>query len=202
MKSIVLELGLIIISYLCGSLPTGFILGHIFGNIDIRKYGSHNIGATNVYRNLGKKIGALTLLGDILKGFLPVYLVYFLTGGETLTSLAAVAAFLGHLYPVYLKFSGGKGVATALGIFLALSPQIIVISAIIFFLTLFLFQYVSLSSIVAATSLPFLMYFTPFSYPHSYIITSIIIALMIVYRHKDNITRIVKGTEPKIGGRA
>jgi len=198
MKNIVLESGVIIISYLCGSLPTGFILSRFFGNIDIRKYGSHNIGATNVYRNLGKKIGVLTLLGDVVKGFLPVYLVYFVTGAETLASLAAVAAFLGHLYPVYLKFSGGKGVATALGIFLALSPQIIIFSGIFFVVTLFLFRYVSLSSIVAAVSLPFLMYLPLCFYPRSFMITSVIIAIMIVYRHKENIKRIVKGTEPKI----
>lgn len=200
MENIVLESGLIIIAYLCGSLPTGFILSRIFGNIDIRKYGSHNIGATNVYRNLGKKIGILTLLGDVIKGFLPVYLVYFVTGAEIWVSLAAVATFLGHLYPVYLKFSGGKGVATALGVFLVLSPQLIVISGIIFFLTLFLFRYVSLSSISAAATIPLLMYLAPFSYPHSYIITSIIIAIMIGYRHKGNIKRIIKGTESKIGG--
>ena len=119
---------LILIAYLCGSIPTGLILSRIIAGVDVRKYGSHNIGATNVYRILGKKLGGLTLLGDVLKGFLPVYLVYKITGSETWTSIAALATFLGHLYPVYLKFSGGKGVATALGAFLFLSPQIIVIN--------------------------------------------------------------------------
>ena len=146
---------LILIAYLCGSIPTGLILSRIIAGIDVRKYGSHNIGATNVYRILGKKLGGLTLLGDVLKGFLPVYLVSKITGSDTWTSMAALAAFLGHLYPVYLKFSGGKGVATALGVFLVLSPQIVVINFLIFVLIVGIFRYVSLGSVFAALVMPF-----------------------------------------------
>jgi len=194
---------LILIAYLCGSIPTGLILSRIIAGIDVRKYGSHNIGATNVYRILGKKLGGLTLLGDVLKGFLPVYLVYKITGSETWTSIAALATFLGHLYPVYLKFSGGKGVATALGAFLFLSPQIIVINILIFILVVGIFRYVSLGSVFAALAMPLLMcLFQSYQYPTSYIITAAIIAILISYRHKENFKRIIKGTESKIGSKS
>ena len=193
---------LILIAYLCGSIPTGLILSRIIAGIDVRKYGSHNIGATNVYRILGKKLGGLTLLGDVLKGFLPVYLVYKITGSETWTSIAALATFLGHLYPLYLKFSGGKGVATALGAFLFLSPQIIVINILIFVLVVGIFRYVSLGSVLAALAMPLLMCLFPsYQYPTSYIITATIIAILISYRHKENFKRIIKGTESKIGSK-
>ncbi|MBW1678932.1 MAG: glycerol-3-phosphate 1-O-acyltransferase PlsY [Deltaproteobacteria bacterium] len=177
MEALVIKSGLILGAYLGGAIPTGLILGRIFASIDVRKYGSRNIGATNVYRNLGKKLGTLTLLGDILKGFLPVYLVYRITGAETWILLAALATFFGHLYPIFLKFSGGKGVATALGAFLFLSPKILIINVMIFILILFLFRYVSLSSISAASSMPLLMGLSPHPYPNSYILTATIIAI-------------------------
>jgi len=199
METIVLKSGLILLAYLCGSIPTGLILGRIFASVDIRKHGSHNIGATNVYRNLGKKLGALTLLGDIMKGFLPVYLVSRVTGAESWTCLAALATFSGHLFPVYLKFLGGKGVATALGAFLVLSPHVLIIAFMIFVVVLLIFRFVSLSSISAALSMPLLMSFAPHPYPDSYLVTATIIAIMIAYRHKDNLKRILEGKESKIG---
>jgi glycerol-3-phosphate acyltransferase PlsY len=202
MDVLILRSLLILTAYLCGSIPTGLILSRIIAGIDVREYGSHNIGATNVYRILGKKLGGLTLLGDVLKGFLPVYFVYKITGSETWTSIAALATFLGHLYPVYLKFSGGKGVATALGVFLVLSPQIIVINILIFILVVGIFRYVSLGSVFAASAMPLLMcLFHPHQYPTSYIVTATIIAIMIGYRHKENFKRIIKGTESKIGSK-
>jgi len=118
--------------------------------------------------------------------------------------LAALATFFGHLYPIFLKFSGGKGVATALGAFLFLSPKILIINVMIFILILFLFRYVSLSSISAAFSMPLLMGLSPHPYPNSYnsyILTATIIAIMITYRHRENIKRIIKGTESKIGSK-
>ena len=199
MEDFILPSGLILGAYLFGAIPTGVILSRITAGIDIRKYGSHNIGATNVYRALGKKLGALTLLGDVLKGFLPVYLVYKVTGAETWTSAAALATFLGHLYPIYLKFSGGKGVATALGAFLVLSPEILIINTLIFILVVYLSRYVSLASILAASALPLLMYLVPHLYPDSYIVTALIIAILITYRHKENIKGIINRTESKLG---
>src|SRR5713226_7569979 len=108
-------------AYLLGSVPTGFILGYLAG-VDVRKAGSGNVGATNVARVAGKKLGLLTLLGDAAKGFVPVYVAIKMDLGVPLTGLVALAAFLGHLYPVFLKFQGGKGVATALGALSALAP--------------------------------------------------------------------------------
>ena len=128
----------------------------------------------------------LTLLGDILKGFLPVYLVYRLTGAETWTSATALATFLGHLYPVYLRFSGGKGVATALGVFLVLSRGLLILILLIFVVTVSVFRYVSLGSIIAASAMPLLMYLVPYPYPNSHIVTATVIAIMIIYRHNHS----------------
>lgn len=197
-----LNLGLVLVSYLIGSIPTGLFLGRAFAKIDIREHGSHNIGATNVYRSAGKALGALTLVGDAVKGFLPVYLVYTLTGSETWAALSALATFLGHLYPVYLKFSGGKGVATGLGVFLFLAPKILVICLVIFCIVLALSRYVSLSSMIAALALPLLMIFSPHPYPRPYLATAAFIAIMIVVRHHENIKRLIKGEENKIGGKS
>ncbi|WAC08303.1 MAG: glycerol-3-phosphate 1-O-acyltransferase PlsY [Thermodesulfobacteriota bacterium] len=196
-----LNTGLVLVSYLIGSIPTGLLLGRAFAKIDIREHGSHNIGATNVYRSAGKMLGILTLLGDTLKGFLPVYLVYTTTGSETWASLSALATFLGHLYPVYLKFSGGKGVATGLGVFLFLAPQTLIFCLGIFCIVLALFRYVSLSSISAALALPLLMIFSPHPYPWLYSATAAFLAIMIIFRHQENIKRLIKGEEHKIGGK-
>jgi glycerol-3-phosphate acyltransferase PlsY len=197
----VLNIGLVLVSYLIGSIPTGLLLGRAFAKVDIREYGSHNIGATNVYRSAGKMLGILTLLGDTVKGFLPVYLVYAITGSETWASLSALATFLGHLYPVYLKFSGGKGVATGLGISLFLAPQPLIFCLGIFCIVLALCRYVSLSSMSAALALPLLMIFSPHPYPRLYSATAAFLAIMIIFRHQENITRIIKGEEHKIGGK-
>lgn len=193
---------LILISYLIGSIPTGVILARTFAKVDVRNYGSRNIGATNVYRSAGKKLGILTLGGDILKGFLPVYLVYSITGSENWASLSAIAAFLGHLYPIYLKFSGGKGVATGLGIFLFLAPKLIVFSLVVFAVILIFSRYVSLSSISAALTLPLVMIFFPHPYPPVYKATALFLAVMIIFRHKENIKRIITGKESKVGAKS
>jgi glycerol-3-phosphate acyltransferase PlsY len=195
----VLNLGLVIISYLIGSIPTGLLLGRAFAKIDVREHGSHNIGATNVFRSAGKGLGALTLVGDALKGFLPVYLVYAITGSDTWACFAALATCFGHLYPVYLKFSGGKGVATGLGVFLFLAPILLIFCIGIFCVVLALCRYVSLSSMIAALALPVLMVFSSHPYPPYYLPTAAILAVMIVVRHHENIKRLIKGQENKIG---
>ena len=197
----VVNIGLVLVSYLIGSIPTGLLLGRAFAKVDIREYGSHNIGATNVYRSTGITLGILTLLGDTLKGFLPVYLVWTITGSETWAFLSALATFLGHLYPVYLKLSGGKGVATGLGVFLFLAPKALIVCLGIFCIVLALCRYVSLSSMSAALALPLLMFFSPHPYPRLYIATASLLAIMIIFRHKENIKRIIKGEEHKIGGK-
>lgn len=198
MENVVLKAAMVFLCYLLGAIPTGLVLGRAFAKIDIREHGSHNIGATNVYRNLGKKLGVLTLLGDILKGLIPVYLVCRLTGAETLVAIAALAAFLGHVYSVYLKFSGGKGVATALGVLLVLAPAVVAVSVGIFIITVLWSRYVSLGSILASLAAPVLMAVSH-AYPSSYVLSATAIALLITYRHRENIQRIIAKQESKVG---
>jgi glycerol-3-phosphate acyltransferase PlsY len=188
---------IIILAYLIGSIPFGLILSKVFGKKDIRKSGSGNIGATNVYRVMGKTLGALTLVLDILKGALFVILVEGFTHSEIWAGLAGFAAFLGHLYPIYLRFRGGKGVATSLGIFLFLAPYALLVDIVIFLLVVYQTRYVSLGSIIAAALLPVILFV--FSCSYVYVILAVIMGGLIVLRHRENIQRLRQGTENKIG---
>lgn len=185
---------MVLFSYLIGSVPIGYLLGWL-GGIDVRKAGSGNIGATNVARVVGKMQGILTLAGDAAKGFLPVFIAARLELGPGTIAWVAAAAFLGHLYPVFLKFQGGKGVATALGIFLGLAPVVTLLLFAIFVLVVLISRVVSLGSIAAAGSAPVALWL--FSYPPFVIALSAFLALMIVLRHRDNIRRLIAGAEPK-----
>jgi len=185
---------ILIISYLIGAIPTGVLLTRIAGTQDIRKAGSGNIGATNVYRVAGRSLGIMTLLGDILKGALPVLYALKSGGfGDLQVALVAVAAFVGHCYPVYLKFKGGKGVATALGIFLVLSPLSVLCALGIFFIVLWKWRYISLSSIMAAAAITPLIYFFEDSVP--LLAGACFISTIVIFRHRTNIERIKAGTE-------
>ena len=184
-----------------GSIPFGLLFSRVCAKIDIREHGSRNIGATNVYRNLGKKLGALTLCADILKGFFPAWLAGILTGSEIMVCATALAAFLGHLYPIYLKFSGGKGVATAVGGYLVLAPWALLAAFVVFVLVMIVFRYVSLSSMAAALTVPLFMCFSLDSYPRAFLITAVIIAALIIFRHKENIKRLLAGEESKVGSK-
>nr|WP_246140216.1 glycerol-3-phosphate 1-O-acyltransferase PlsY [Geothermobacter ehrlichii] len=186
----------LVAAYLIGAIPTGVILARLAGIEDIRKVGSGNIGATNVYRAAGRKLGILTLLGDALKGLLPVLAVQ-LSGrfGPEVVALTAAAAFLGHCYPVYLGFKGGKGVATALGILLVLSPLTVLGAFIIFAVMLRLFWYVSLGSISAAAAAPVMVLL--FEDQTASFAVTLFIAALIIWRHRANIDRLLKGTENK-----
>lgn len=200
------ELSLLLIAYLIGSIPTGAILGKKYGKIDIQKEGSSNIGAANVYRTLGKRLGVLTLLGDILKGLIPVLFSFWFFGKENdqqeiWISLTAFMAFIGHCYPLFLKFRGGKGVATALGIFLAIVPWAVPGAFLIFILSIYRWKYVSLSSLLAAGSMPVFLVLSPVSVSGIYITLSLAIALLIIYRHRENIIRLRDGKESKIGAK-
>ena len=190
---------LIIASYFIGAIPTGVILAKAFAGRDIRQEGSGNIGATNVTRVLGKKVGALTLVGDLLKGFLPVWAGAAITGSLGVACLMGLAAFLGHLFPIYLKFKGGKGVATALGVFLYLSPVVILIEVVVFAASVAIWKYVSLGSMLAAGTMPVLLFLL--SYPTPVVILSIIFAILIIIKHSSNIQRLLSGTENKIGNK-
>lgn len=181
-------------AYLCGSIPTGVLLTRRLG-IDIRTTGSGNVGATNVARSAGKTVGLLTLLCDALKGLVPVVLVRMLGLGEVALGCAAVAALLGHIYSPFLQFSGGKGVATGLGVFLGMAPQAILIALVIFLATFALSRIVSLASIIATALFPVLLMWL--SYPLIHIWAGMIVAFFIIVRHKENIIRLLKGEESK-----
>jgi acyl phosphate:glycerol-3-phosphate acyltransferase len=188
---------LVFVAYLLGSVPTGYILG-AWAGIDVRKAGSGNVGATNVARVVGKRHGIFTLVADTAKGFIPVILALNLGLPAIVTAFVGIAAFLGHLYPVFLRFQGGKGVATALGVFLGLAPWATLVLAVIFALVLLTTRVVSLSSMVAAASAP-VVFWLFFQSP---ILTGMtfLMAAMIVLRHRGNIQRLLSGTEPRFGG--
>lgn len=193
-----MEALLVIFSYLLGSVPSGLIIGKLSG-LDVRKAGSGNIGATNVARLLGKTGGLLTLVGDTAKGFIPVLVVQQMGFSDPVTALVGVAAFLGHLYPIFLKFKGGKGVATSFGVLLGLAPLATIILLVVFAAVAFTTRIVSLSSMVTAVAAPLVLWL--FYYSPTYVIVTAFMALMIVFRHYANIQRLLNGTEPRFGTR-
>lgn len=185
----------IIVAYLIGAIPTGVILTRLIGGEDIRKVGSGNIGATNVYRVAGRKLGIITLVGDALKGLIPVLTVQLLGMEIATIGMVAVAAFLGHCYPVYLGFKGGKGVATALGIFLVLSPLTVFCAVIIFVALVWKWRYVSLGSVSAAGAAPLLVLLLEKNI--ALFLATLVIAALVICRHRENIQRLRAGTENK-----
>jgi glycerol-3-phosphate acyltransferase PlsY len=187
----------IILAYLLGSIPVGVVLSKMKGQ-DPRKTGSGNIGATNVMRTAGKGLGILTLAGDILKGLLPTWLAIHYDQPAVIIAACGLAAFAGHLWPIYLRFKGGKGVATALGLFLALKPAVIPILLAVFIVVLLKWRYVSLGSLVGTALMPLLLLL--FGSPVEYIVVSLVVGLLIYYKHRDNIKRLLSGTEHKFRG--
>lgn len=186
----------ILFAYLLGSVPVGVILARAKG-ADPRRVGSGNIGATNVMRAAGKTTGILTLVGDVLKGFLPVLIASALDVPIIVIAAVGLAAFLGHLFPVFLKFKGGKGVATALGVYLFLNPFAVLVAAIFFVLVLLKWRFVSLGSLVGVAVVPLALYLL--KAPGYYICLALVVGILIFIKHKDNIRRLVEGTENKIG---
>jgi acyl phosphate:glycerol-3-phosphate acyltransferase len=188
-------------AYVLGSIPIGLILAKFFGGTDVRKAGSGNIGATNVARVVGPLAGILTLVLDVAKGAGAVLLGEKLSNGSaTWMMIAAFAALLGHCFPVWLKFKGGKGVATAAGIFSVLSPLACLVAVVLFLLVVIFWRYVSLGSISAATAMPLLIYFlwAPHHAPPLAITLGALAAtLLIVYKHRGNLRRLLEGAEPK-----
>ena len=186
---------LVVFAYLIGSIPVGVILGKMKG-VDPRKTGSGNIGATNVMRAGGKKLGIITLLCDAAKGFAPVALATGIDAPGYVIALVGFVVFLGHLFPLFLKFRGGKGVATALGVYLALSPGVIGGAFIVFIVVFAIWRYVSLASLTGAAVVPVGLYLV--RAPCEFVVMSGLITLLVIMRHKDNISRIIKGTENKM----
>ncbi len=191
--------GIVVFSYMLGSIPWGLIFTRLFTSEDIRKKGSGNIGATNVRRVAGTKTGLFVLIGDLLKGGIPVYLAGTvippdISWRDIYVALVAFAAFSGHLYPLYLKFkTGGKGVSTAAGCFLILAPEACLIAILIFIVFIILTNYVSVGSMAAAVALPFTVWWDTRS--GVMVFTAVVISVLIVFRHKDNIRRLQSGTE-------
>lgn len=191
---------LIIFAYLLGSIPTGLVLSRLVAGIDPRQQGSGNIGATNVLRTAGKGLGALTLIGDVLKGLIPVALALWTNRTEEWVAAVALAAFVGHIFPLYLRFRGGKGVATALGVLLLIVPWAVLCDIGVFAGGVGISRMVSVGSLAAACSLPILIGLL--GYPTPSIILGISVAALIIYRHTENIRRLLGGQENKLGGRS
>jgi len=184
--------------YLLGSFPTGFLIGRYLKNIDLRKIGSGSTGATNVLRNVGKWPALFVFIIDVLKGFIAVKIAYVFISESIYEVLAGSLAVSGHIWPIWLKGKGGKAVATGLGIFIALSWQVGLASFGIFLLVLSFSKFVSLSSITASFLLPVFMFLYLAKMDHPYFIFSVLVAILIIGKHKTNIARIIKGIEPKI----
>ena len=182
----------ILLAYLLGSIPTGLLLGKMYG-IDVRKEGSGNIGATNLYRTVGRKVGIITLVGDCFKGLIPVLVIKYFALPVEVAAWVGLAAFCGHVFSVFLGFKGGKGVATALGVFLGLSPLSVAIVLALFVLLMIKWRYVSLGSISAAAVMPLAVYL--FGNGPTVIFVTSIISLIVIARHYENIRRLLAGTE-------
>lgn len=193
---------LLIVAYVMGSFPMGLWVGQAFFKKDIRKSGSGNIGATNAYRILGPWASLIVLLGDFLKGAAPVIIMQSVKASAALMPwlvvAAGVLAMLGHTFSIFLKFKGGKGVATSVGVITVLSPKIMLILLVFWLTILLLTRYVSVSSIATAILYPVLVVFwqgqnTPL------VVFSLLVATLIIYKHRANIKRLFEGTELKIG---
>ena len=199
-NAVIVNVFLVIFSYLLGSIPTGLVLAKALAGIDPRQGGSRNIGATNVMRTAGKALGAITLIGDVLKGVIPVCLALFLQRGEWWVAGAGLAAFLGHCFPIYIGFKGGKGVATALGIYLPLTPLAVLVNIFFFASAVAVSRMVSIGSLIAALAMPLLIWLG--RYPLPYVLMSICVGIIVIYRHKENIKRLIEGKENKLWGQS
>jgi glycerol-3-phosphate acyltransferase PlsY len=190
------------LAYLLGSIPFGYLLVRLFLHQDIRTTGSGNIGATNVARSGAKGLGIATLLLDMAKAYVAVKITQHLAPGNyDLAVVAAVAAILGHVFPIWLRFRGGKGVASALGVFLALTPISAACTFAVFLVIVLITRYVSLASIIGSATFPlFGFYFVPFRTP--IVITGFLfIPLLIIVKHHQNIRRLLAGTESRFGAK-
>lgn len=203
MSNVLIVLSAVVAAYLLGSIPFAVVSSRIFGLADPRSYGSKNPGATNVLRSGNKIAAATTLLGDLAKGWLAVFLArkfgadYGLN--ESYIGLVALAVFFGHLYPVFLKFKGGKGVATAAGVLLAIDPRLGLATLATWLIVLYALRYSSLAALVAATAAPLFAFFLWGS--NVLLLTVCIIAMALIGKHWANLQRLMAGAEPKIGAK-
>lgn len=188
--------GLVIAAYLIGSIPMGLIFGKLIWKKDLRRFGSHNIGATNAWRILGIKAGLLIFILDFLKGQLGVLLGAYLLASPGAMVVGGLFAVLGHMFPIFIGFKGGKGVATGLGVIAALMPKVTLIVVVVWVVLTLITRYVSVASIIAAVLTPILA--AAFKEPIIYFLFALVIAVCIVFRHRENIQRLKAGHENKI----
>ena len=197
-----MEFLILFLGYFFGSFPSGYLAGKIVKGIDIRSLGSGSTGATNVLRHIGKRAAITVFLIDVLKGVLPILLARnFFELDDSWQVVVGLSTLIGHIWPVWLNWRGGKAVATGLGIFLGLSWQVGLATLGIFILMITLFRIVSLASVSAALSLPFIMFlsFNNSSISPPFLVVSILAMILVIWRHRENIIRLIKGKEPRIG---
>ena len=193
-----LNISLIILGYLCGSISSAVVVCKLMGLADPRTQGSNNPGATNVLRLHGKKAAIVTLSGDVIKGFVPVFITWSMqTPPDWVTALTALAAFSGHLFPVFFGFRGGKGVATLIGVLFGMYWLLGIAFILTWLVTAALFRYSSLSALLAAASIPVITVWLQPSLPYIAAIT--IMVLLLFWRHRGNIRNLLAGKEDKIG---
>ena len=191
----------VLVAYLIGAVPIGWMVARAFGVPDIRRHGSGNIGATNVLRTLGRRAAIVTLLGDVLKGYLAVFTAAALSGGDpVVTAVATVAAVVGNCWSVFLGFRGGKGVATGLGALLWIVPWATLVALPVFVALVAITRYVSLASLLAAACVPLVA--VMLRYPSPSALAALVVAAIIAARHHANIARLRAGTESRLGHRS
>ena len=183
-------------AYLIGSIPSGLILGKLFWHTDLREHGSHNIGATNAWRTLGKGAGIAVFIADSLKGQAGVALGLALVGTPLAAVVGGLFAIIGHSFSIFLRFHGGKGVATSLGVLTMLMGNVTLLVFAVWLAIVYMTRYVSLGSVVAGALTPVLAVL--FDYPMEYVLFTVIAALLVILRHRENIRRLMNGTENKI----
>ncbi|MGI8649606.1 MAG: glycerol-3-phosphate 1-O-acyltransferase PlsY [Rubrobacter sp.] len=191
-----LSLILILAGYLLGAIPSGVVVGRAYG-VDVRSVGSGNIGTANVLRAAGKQAAAFTMFGDMLKGLVPVLLARLLTDNEWVLAAVALAAVVGHCWPVFLGFKGGKGVATGAGTALALAPLVGLLMFALWWAVAFFTKYTSLSALVVMGVSPFI--FLLFGQPWPYVLYAVLGGAAVIWRHRTNVQALLAGTERKVG---
>ncbi len=198
---VILNLLILFLGYLFGSFPSGYLAGRIAKGIDIRSLGSGSTGATNVLRHIGKRAAITVFLLDVFKGVISILLAKYFLLNDSWQVAIGLSTLIGHIWPVWLNWRGGKAVATGLGIFLGLSWQVGLATLGVFILMITLFRIVSLASVSAALALPFIMFisFKTSSISLPFLVISLLAMTLVIWRHRENILRLIKGKEPKIG---
>ena len=198
---IILNLLILFLGYLFGSFPSGYLAGRIAKGIDIRSLGSGSTGATNVLRHIGKRAAITVFLLDLFKGVLSILLAKYFLLNDSWQVAIGLSTLIGHIWPIWLNWKGGKAVATGLGIFLGLSWQVGLATLGIFIIMITLFRIVSLASVSAALALPLIMFlsFSTSNFSLPFLIISLLAMTLVIWRHRENIVRLIKGKEPRIG---